>query len=841
MDVIVSHMNLDFDGLACLLAAKKLHPEATVALTDKQQATVKSFLAIYRDQLNFSPYDRIEWSDLNRLILVDVASIKRTGVPVEQLPQTVKAVVYDHHKSKEGDVAKGERFIERVGAAITLLTEKLTERSISISSFEATLFGLGLYTDTGNFTYPHVTVRDFHAAAKLREFGMDVALIEQFSDQVLSTEEKQLFQTLLTNGEEKSHDGLSIFVATHTQQKFQGGLASLTDKLIETTDSDAVIVIAKMKNHVHIVTRASSTRIDFRPLMEAFEGGGHAGAASALVKNADLHTVIAKMNDYIHTIIKPAITAATMMSSPVKFVSPEDKIESVLRQMFQYGHTGFPVVDDDLRLVGVISRRDADKATHHGLGHAPTKAYMSTEPITVSPDTSLEEIQATMMKYNIGRIPVTANGKMVGIISRTDVIEQLHKQTEEPMTKDQNSAIVTKMKALLPSDTFHLLQQVGMIADQKKLNVYLIGGIVRDFLLNRENEDIDLVVEGDGIVFAKELANRLGGDVVTHEAFGTATWTTTANLKVDVVTCRTEYYESPGSLPTVRASNIREDLRRRDFTINALALRINKRHFGEILDFFQGQKDINTNTIRILHTLSFIEDPTRIFRGVRFALRFGYQFDNQTKELAKSAASMLKQISPNRLFRELDLLIEEGQILNGMKLLDNLSVWKSLFNIKPSASSWEKVKKLVEAKEKDPFVFVAVLLYCEKQWNAIVSYTLTARQSKLVHSINQMDSMTLLNKRSTGQIHELLHSFLDESILLYALLTGNNELVTYVNKRKQLTVLLSGNDLIDLQMKPGPTFSSVLHKITCLQLDGHIHTKEDAINWLQNYNGNLNV
>lgn len=839
MEVIVSHMNLDFDGLACLLAAKKLHPHATVALTDTQHKTVQSFLAIYRDQLNFSSYEQIKWSDLQTLILVDVASLKRTGIADRSLPKTFHTIIYDHHPQKAGDLTEGERYIEDVGAAITLMTELLLDRSITISPFEATLFGLGLYTDTGNFTYPQVTARDLHVAALLKERGMDVTLIEHFAFEILSTEDKKLFQVLLTNGEEHSYSGVHIFITSYEQSTYRAGLATLTRRLLEATDSDAVLSIVKMKEHVYVVGRASSNRINFRSMMESLGGGGHDQAASATMKKSDLKSVVNQVDEKIHTIIKPAITAAEIMASPVKFVSPDDKIEDVLEQMFQFGHTGFPVLDENEQLVGVISRRDVDKATHHGLGHAPVKGYMSTQPITLPPEASLEEIQATMMKHNVGRIPIIDNEKMVGILSRTDVIEQLHKQTVRDNDQlSSNSEIVSRMKALLPPATFELLEKTGLIADKYKLNVYLIGGIVRDLLLNRQNEDIDLVVEGDGVEFAKKLASELGGEIKAHDAFGTATWTLSTSIKVDVVTCRTEYYEAPGLLPIVRASNIREDLRRRDFTINAMALRINKQYFGDILDYFQGQVDIKKKKIRILHNLSFIEDPTRIFRGVRFALRFSYQFAGQTNRLAKDAAPMLKHISALRLHRELELLMAEGHLVEGMKMLDQLHVWVSLFEVKPTLKTWEHLNQMINAKLTDSFYFLTTLLYGSKKWkDKLTLYALTAKQSKLVQQLDQITTVDLKDNDMLSELHTSLYSFLDETIFLYALLDEKEYLLKYLQKRKEITLFLTGNDLIKIGMKPGPVFSTILHQLMCLQLDEHIRTKEEAINWLENQRG----
>ncbi|GAE25272.1 tRNA nucleotidyltransferase [Halalkalibacter wakoensis JCM 9140] len=829
MNVIVSHVNIDFDGLASLLAAKKLHPDAQVALSDKQNPTVKSYLAIYRDELKFSSYKDIQWSEVTTLILVDVASMKRTGIPVQEIRPDIRTIVYDHHSPKEEDISSGERYIEQVGATITMLMERLHARNIQLTPFEATLFGLGLYTDTGNFTYQQTTERDLYVGFLLKQQKMDIQLVDRFSGQTLSMEERDLFQSLLTNGTQQYIDGITLFITTYEQPFYQSGLATLTRRLMESTDSDAAISIVKMKEHVYVVARSSTDRVDLRKLMDRLGGGGHAQAASATVKKEQLQPVIQHVTESLSLMIQPAITAADIMACPVKYVAPDLSIDEVLDQMYQYGHTGFPVVNKEGVLVGIISRRDVDKATHHGLGHAPVKAYMSTQLVTLGSNASLEEIQATMMKHNIGRIPILSDNEMIGILSRTDIIEQLHRETNQ----DNEQPIVLLMKQQLSKKMYELLLEIGSIADQQSVKIYLIGGIVRDFILQRPNEDIDLVVEGDGIAFANQLKKQLGGNVKSHEKFGTATWTTEENHKLDIVTCRTEYYDAPAALPNVRASNIREDLRRRDFTINAMALQINKRQFGKLLDFFQGQEDIQLRKIRILHTLSFIEDPTRIIRAVRFALRFQYELAEHTFELALNAVPMLKQVSAKRLLREFELLQKENVTLDAVTCLQSLGIWSTLFHREPNEHTMKKLSTIIK-EMPHPFITFLTIAYGQKDWHVVIKpYALISEHNQMIEQLIKMEQIDIKNE-SLSSIHDQLHLFQDDVLYLFAQLTNDQKLLTYLQKRKQLNLLLSGKDLIDKGLNPGPDFSDLLHQLACLQLDEIIQTKDDAVTWLEN-------
>ncbi|MGH7207545.1 MAG: hypothetical protein ACREI2_15205, partial [Nitrospiraceae bacterium] len=169
----------------------------------------------------------------------------------------------------------------------------------------------------------------------------------------------------------------------------------------------------------------------------------------------------------------------------------------------------------------------------------------------------------------------------------------------------------------LPSRVFQVLEQAGELAEQTSVSAFVVGGFVRDLLLGRPNLDLDLVIEGDGIAYAQALARAAKAELKIHDRFGTAVIVFPDGFKLDVATARTEYYEYPAALPTVERSSIRKDLYRRDFTINTLAIRLNASHFGELIDFYGGQRDLKEKTIRVLHSLSFVEDPTRVFRAVR--------------------------------------------------------------------------------------------------------------------------------------------------------------------------------------------------------------------------------
>ncbi|MCX5693072.1 MAG: hypothetical protein NTX47_05255 [Candidatus Omnitrophica bacterium] len=206
----------------------------------------------------------------------------------------------------------------------------------------------------------------------------------------------------------------------------------------------------------------------------------------------------------------------------------------------------------------------------------------------------------------------------------------------------------------------NIIEIVGKIADKLKIPAYTVGGPVRDKLLGISNCDLDFVVEGDGIKFAEALNKKLKGRLTAYKAFGTAT-IKLKGKRIDIVTSRKETYTHPAAYPTVKPGAIKDDLFRRDFTINAMAIGLNKKNFGRLVDFYGGRKDLKKGIIRIMHDKSFMDDPTRIFRAVRFSVRFGFKIEPHTKKLIKEAVldGFLGEVNAGRIRKEIELFLKE--------------------------------------------------------------------------------------------------------------------------------------------------------------------------------------
>ncbi len=225
----------------------------------------------------------------------------------------------------------------------------------------------------------------------------------------------------------------------------------------------------------------------------------------------------------------------------------------------------------------------------------------------------------------------------------------------------------------LPKEIFRIIKIIGRAADKENFSAYIVGGPVRDILLNLPNCDLDFVVEGDGIGFSQILNKSLEGQLTVHRAFKTTTIVYNGH-RIDIVTARTESYKGPASYPDVEPGTIKNDLFRRDFTINAMAISINNKNFGNIVDLYNGLKDLKEGLIRVMHDKSFIDDPTRIFRAVRFSVRFDFTIEPHTIALVREALSggFLGEVNRGRIRKEIELFLKEKDPLKCLRMFAGL-------------------------------------------------------------------------------------------------------------------------------------------------------------------------
>ncbi|MDW7711963.1 MAG: CBS domain-containing protein [Deferrisomatales bacterium] len=871
MDVITTHVNADFDSLGAMVGAKKLYPEAVLAFAGAQEKTLRQFLVestLYA--IDVVKARQVDLDAVRRLILVDVAQaerIGRFGVLVGR--PGVELHVYDHHPPGPDDVRPDVAHVDRVGAATTLLVELLRQRRIPVQPDEATLMIFGIYEDTGCLTFGSTTPRDLEAAAWLLGQGADVTAVTSVITPELTVEQVSLLDGLLRSRTVRRIHGKEVVVAEASTDEYVGDLAVLAHKIRDMENLDALVLLVRMEDRVQLVGRSRVPEVDMARLAREFGGGGHPEAASATIRDLTLIEAREKLLALLPRAVRPPTTARDIWSTPVKSVPSGMSLAEVGRLLDRYHINAMPVLRRG-RVVGIVTRLLVGRALQHGLLEVPVDDYMVTEFATVPPSAPLERLRELIIWGNQRFLPVLEDGKLLGAVTRTDLLramEGLEKGAplEVPFQAQERFA-GRLLEERLPPAVLGRLRDLGRLAQEGGAKAYLVGGIVRDLLLRRDNLDIDVVVEGDGLALASEAARQWGAKVRAHPVFGTAKIITADGLHIDVATARTEYYRRPASLPTVEWSSLKLDLYRRDFTVNTLALRLAPDRLGEVIDFFGSLRDLKEGMVRILHNLSFVEDPTRILRALRFQLRFGFRLGRQTQKLLRSAVRMgfLSQARGRRLFHEWVHLMEEADPLEALDALDEHGI---LAAIHPGLRLTPKSRELlVEVKG---VVTWFELLYLDTPLRRWMVYLLAlfdamdeADVEELLRSfgVAEREGRDLLANRRQGyrallelreelsrgeprnsRVYEILVPCPAETLLFLMAKTedeAKRRLISrYWTQLAGVRPFLGGRDLKELGIPPGAVYRKLLAGLLAARLDNEVASREDEIAWVKRQGG----
>lgn len=694
--LITCHSNADFDALAAMCAAALIYGPCDVLFPGTQEANLQTFYQELKERPGAAPGctfldDRVpDFSKYGRLVAVDTRrrSRLRHVWPLLDNPGT-RIEVWDHHPETSDDVHAHACHAEICGAVTTLLIEEIQKRNIAVTRETATVLGLGIYSDTGSFSFSSVTQRDFAAAGWLLGRGMDINIISEKTAFSMTKEHIRALNALLESAQTYHINGADVVLAEATLDSYLDDFAFLAHKMMEMEKFDILFAIGRMDDRIQIVARSRSHAVNVGAVCSAFGGGGHAYAASASVRDKTLSEVRDGILTQLYRQEEGEKTARDYMSQPAIGIEEGHTIAEADELMLHFGLKTMPVFAPlTRRCTGLIDSQITQKAISHGLAGAPLTDYMRRNLKTLPVTATLRDITTVIVGARQRLVPIVSDGgSVVGVVSRTDLINIFAQEPGHmnPTDRAPKSRIMGKtMRDRLPKDVLDILEKAGALGRSRQTPVYVVGGFVRDLLLKTPNHDIDLVVEGDGIGFARAFAGVLGGRVRVHKKFLTSVvifpGADGREERVDVATARLEYYESPAALPTVEHSSIKMDLYRRDFTINALAIRLDCEPMGEIVDFFGGQKDIRDRVIRVLHTLSFVEDPTRCLRAVRFEQRYHFRIGPATEKLIKNDVSLklLDKLSPARLFNEFEHICAEETAILCIRRLHELGILQAI-------------------------------------------------------------------------------------------------------------------------------------------------------------------
>jgi len=869
-EVITTHINADFDALASMLAASKLYPDATLVFPGSQEKNLRNFFLNSVSYLfNFAKVRQVDLDHIKRLILVDTRQKNRIGKFARLAGKNgVEIHIYDHHPDSSDDIHGDVEVVRKTGSATAILTRLLIEKKIPVSPEEATIMCTGIHEDTGSFTFASTTSEDYEAAAWLAKQGADHNIISDMLTRELTTEHLWLLNDLTRSATNRVINGVEVVITKVITDEYIADFAVLVHKFIEMENLNVVFALAQMADRIYLVARSRIDEVNSAEIAQAFGGGGHPQAASATIKNQTLIQVERSLNVLLDTQIKPVKKAKDMMSSPIIEISSSETLKRAANLMTRYNINVLLVVDDDI-LQGYITRQIVEKAIFLGLGDLKVNEYMHIEFSTVHPDTPLREVQELIIRGKLRILPVVENGRASGVITRTDLLnilvgspvipEFLHDSKEGvSIVRKKNMAGI--MKERLPESLTKLLKEFGHIADMLGYNAYLVGGLVRDVFLKYKNLDVDIVIEGDGIKFAQEFARNHDVRVRSHRKFGTAVLIFPGGFKVDVATARIEYYESPGAPPIVETSSLKLDLYRRDFTINTLAIKLNKKHYGTLIDYFGAQKDIKEKVLRVLHNLSFVEDPTRMLRAVRFEQRFGFKIGKLTLALLKNAAKMnwVETLASHRIFLELKLILKEQDPSSMIRRMNKLKLLKFIF---PDIKLTENIQDLLEEIKK--VIAWYNLLYLEEPfepwklyWYGLTSQLDAKAFKKLTRDMGINSKMELQPKTgdrllnslfkfdgTNYQLYTLLRPY-DTETLLYLMARAKTEKMRrlisfFFTKLKGEKALVDGKELLQMGLKSGPVFREVFDNLLEARLNNLTKTRDDEIRFVKNKFGDL--
>lgn len=866
MDLIVTHNNADFDALGSLIAAKKLYPRSRLLLPGSPEKAVRDFLMLFKDVIGVESENECNLEGISRLIVVDTRHKSRIGIASRLIDERgIRPVIYDHHPRTEHDMLSAKDVYRQLGATVTILLDILRKRRVRFTPIEATILLLAIYEETGSLTFRTTTRTDVDAVSYLLSHGAKLNMVSSYLNSELTEEQLAFLVRLISSTHIHNINGIKVAICQCREDEYVGELGTVVHKLVEIENVKVVFVLLQVNSKINVIARSHIQDVDVNRILKHFGGAGHAAAASGKVFGADLEGLKTDLIQLLKKYIKIRICAEDIMSRPI-IIDVNTKIRDAKKFLLKNRLDAAVVLSEKRRPLGVITTRNINKAVRRGFSHARVKGYMYTKINTLKPSTPFYKIQDFLCAKDIGLLPVIKGRRLVGIVTRNDVLKTLHQGlvVDDRIAKKGRPVLnlAKKMQSDLPVKITRLLKFIGNLAYKRQYAAFVVGGFVRDLVMSVKNLDIDIVVEGNAVEFSRDFADRSGGTLVVHKKFGTATvvmpWGLAKDkrFKVDIATARREKYKHPAALPDVEFSSLRDDLSRRDFTINAMAIALSGKNFGQLIDFFDGQRHLREGIISVLHEGSFIDDPTRIFRAVRFEQRYGFRIDETTEKLIKTAIKkdMFGRTEKQRIRDELVLMLNEEdpiRAITRMHQLDELRFihprlelnrqTRNLFVSIEKTCSWYKTSPL-KTRPLDIWLIYLIALFENldyKKTKGLCDKFVFRRGDKLrILSYKKQSSRiikSLSGKKDTApsKAYKMLHGLAYEVILLILAKAKENRaktaVIDFLLRHNTVKTAITGGDLEKIGFKPGPGFGETLKKILYAKLDGKIKTKKDEL------------
>ncbi len=874
MQVVFLEKGADLDALSSAFGITILNKDAKILIPDILSHTAKTVLTRFKDIFSKKIIEKKDLGKIEKIYLVDSHNVKKAIDELKDfLDKYVEVEVLDHHQILEKNlkIFEGEEklkiydfnvnikyHIKDTGSATTIVVEGIKEKNIPLSPLEATILALGIYEDTGNFTYMITTPKDLYIGAFLLEKGVDLNSIRDILEKRITDKQIRILEQLTENIHFIYKNSIKVAISTAYCLEYIPDVSSVLSMIKEFEETDAFFVIINTKGKITVIGRSKSEEINVGRILSNLGGGGHPFAASATVKgltSAEVKEILENLiltNLYRDTYIKEIMDVSIPVyegENPIYSVKREDLEKPVLL-----------IIDKTGKFQGVVFTKVIKEALKHNIKKAILSDFILNDIYTFSPYTTLGEAEQLILNSSQTIFPVIDKGKPLGIVTKNQITILLHGQPffsekdifiSRERLKPRYINFQYKLSRFFPSELIKELKQIGELSKELGFKSYIVGGVVRDVILGKKNLDIDIIVEGDAPKLAKEYAKRYKLKVHTFEEFMTAQITLENGLKIDFATARKEIYEYPGAYPKVQKATLKEDLYRRDFTINTLAIEITEGNFGVLIDYFNGLRDIKDKVIRILHQLSFVEDPIRILRALRFAGRFGFRLGKQTEKFLKLAVKeeLLKVAPTGRVNLELSYSFNEEKVVEIILLMNKYKVLNQLIpefyfdekreeiitRLKDTITAFEMFFQIKVDKVSNFLLALMYHLPLDISFNILRKYHFHQsirffeeffNKRTIFRNIPEKNShLYLLIKDIKKDLLVFFCSYLDVEIA--------ERIVYILKKEEEKKLLISGRDLKELGFKPSPIFKEIIEDVFMKFLDGEIKNKKEAIEYIR--------
>jgi tRNA nucleotidyltransferase (CCA-adding enzyme) len=870
-------LNTDFDSIACMVAMQKMYPDAVICPPGTVSRRVKDFLNRHGHLWRMGKPSKIPLDQVTLMVVVDTRARSRLG-PFAALVgrRDVEIHVYDHHPPTIDDIPADKVFYEPVGATSSIMVERLLKKGMRVTPEEATLLAMGIYEDTGALTYASTTREDIAAIARLLDMGADLSMVLPRIEATMPANERRLLDALAENGEEAYINGAKVFLTWADQEEYVDCRSVLIHKLRDYCEAQVTIAAVRHGSMTSLIARSAPGIMDVGKFLVRWGGGGHPQAGSASVLDSDPMALAAEVKKQLASAIAPLEKVDAVMTSPVRAISPDTSVADAYRIMLRFGYGAMPVVNSSDRTViggvaGIMTRKDLDKAHLHGFDRASVSEFMTEGVITLPAEASVNEAHRMLAVFDFEGLPVLSDGRLVGMVTRADLLRALYQSHRFSENKGADG--------LLPEERYHiwrepvkdqleasfdlsvvsLLRRVGEKARALGMRAYLVGGAVRDILTGKKNVDIDISLEGDAEEFIRRWDDPRCRSVV-HGRYKTGTLIWEDGFKIDIATARREFYEYAAAMPEVLSDSLKQDLGRRDFTVNAMAISLSEDDWGTLMDFYGGRRDLREDVLRVMHNLSFVDDPSRVLRGVRFEQRLGMSFEDNTLRLLNSAlrGGLLGKLSGPRVKMELEIDFSEANPAKVAVRMRDLGVWEALFpGLRFTGSVSNKMRRLrriLQFLKKGRVVFrgdewltyLAALLSespLEVRSLAMDRINLTPSERRVLEAA--IAAPTRLRpffastqaKRACSEVYLFLKAYSPVS-LAYCLACEDKRgaghwIAHHLTVLSATKCALTGGDLRAMGYAPGPWIGDMLETLRLEHMDGKLTSREDEVEFVK--------